>query len=310
MRSTARDATVLNTVRRVTREDAVPALNPSPRMSESRSTSTRDDSGYLLGSSTPEVERLIAQAQLFEREVEWLLAEIRPRPGTAAIDVGCGPVGILPALVRHLGPTSRVVGVDSDPTMADHAIATCRSQQLDNVEVRIDDASAIGLPADSFDLAHARLLLINVANPIEVLCELVRLTRPGGTVAVQEIDWVTWQCEPPHPAWVALRDLLHQLWASRGFDPYLGRRLPRMLAASGLTDVQAMVHAGVDDRTQPYQRLIVEFATRFTPQLASLGLATAQEVASLSGQLSEHLDDPGTIVVRAMNVQAWGRVPG
>ena len=55
--------------------------------------------------------------------------------------------------------------------------------------------------------------------------------RPGGVVAVQEVDWLSWQCEPALPAWTALREVLRALWHSRGLDPDIGRRLPTLLRA-------------------------------------------------------------------------------
>lgn len=50
------------------------------------------------------------------------------------------------------------------------------------------DATATGLPDHSFDLVHARTLLLNVQNPREMLAEMVRIAKPGGLVVVQEPD--------------------------------------------------------------------------------------------------------------------------
>lgn len=157
-----------------------------------------------------------------------------------------------------------------------------------------------------FDLAHIRLLLVNIAEPAAVLAEAVRLLRPGGVVAVQEVDWLSWQCEPPHPAWDELRDALRQRWNRNRFDPCIGRRLPRLLIDAGLTDVQAMAHAGIDNTANPYQRLILTFADRFGDDLHKLGLLDRARQTELIRTLSNHLDQPDTVVVRAMTVQAWG----
>ena len=46
-------------------------------------------------------------------------------------------------------------------------------------------------------------------DPLAVLREAAAIVRPGGTVAVQEVDWLSWQCEPAHPAWTELRDDPH-----------------------------------------------------------------------------------------------------
>ena len=71
-----------------------------------------------------------------------------------------------------------------------------------------------------------------------------------------------------------------------------------------------MSHAGIDMVDDWYQRLIISFAEMFRPRIVEAGLATADELDSLVAELGEHLATPGTVVVRALTVQAWGRVPG
>jgi SAM-dependent methyltransferase len=262
---------------------------------------------YLLGSQESEIDRLRSQARLFEREVAWMFDQIGAAPGGAAADIGCGPIGILPQLRRHVGPHGRVVGVDVDPVMLGHA-----SHAIDALGLRAElvqgDAASTGLQAASFDLAHVRLVLVNVAHPRDVVRELVRIVRPGGVVAVEEIDWLSWQCEPPLPAWTELRRLLERLWNSRGGDPCIGRRLPALLTEAGVRDVHAVAHAGIDGHDEPYRRLITDFADRFAGQLVELGLVTAHDLGELVDAVNDHLERPSTIVVRAMTVQAWGIV--
>ena len=57
---------------------------------------------------------------------------------------------------------------------------------LANVEVVAADARHTGLPSGTFDLVHARTLLVNIPEPAEVVAEMVRLAKPGGWVASQE----------------------------------------------------------------------------------------------------------------------------
>ncbi len=169
---------------------------------------------------------------------------------------------------------------------------------------------ATGLPRDTFDLAHVRLLLVNVPDPAAVLAELVALVRPGGTVAVQEVDWISWQCQPPHPAWERLRNLMWRWWDLHGLDPYLGRRLPAMLRDAGLDDVRSMGHTGLDGADDPHQDLLLQFARRFHDDLVAGQLIGEHQLDLLIDAVDRHLADPTTTVVRALTVQAWGRKPG
>jgi hypothetical protein len=53
------------------------------------------ESEYVMGSGGPELARLVQQAHLFEAESRALLQNADLRPGMKAVDVGCGPVGVL-----------------------------------------------------------------------------------------------------------------------------------------------------------------------------------------------------------------------
>jgi SAM-dependent methyltransferase len=265
--------------------------------------------GYLLGSSDHERQRLLEQAQMFERDLGWLIGELGDLDIESAVDVGCGPRGILPALADIVGPSGSVIGIDADATMIAQAAEECASLGLSNVTCRTGEATELELTDSSVDLAHVRLVLVNVATPSAVISELVRVTRPGGLVIAQEYDLISWECEPCHPSFAALREAMITLWASRGFDGHIGRRLPRLFSEAGLVEVNASAHVGIDDRHFWNQRLLSDFARRFAPQLVGLGIVSDRELATHLDALADHLDRPDTIVIRPMLVQAWGTVP-
>ena len=83
-----------------------------------------------------------------------------------------------------------------------------------------------------------------------------------------------------------------------------------LLRTAGLCEVEATVRAGIDGAGHPYRRLILTFAERFRDRILTAGLATAGELDALVAAVDRHLADPGTVVVRAMTVQAWGRSGG
>ena len=264
---------------------------------------------YLLGPSADEGARLLAQSELLNDETQWLLDRVDVPVGGRGVDLACGPLGILPQLAARVGPCGAVVGVDRSPEMLDHAAGLVRERGLRNVELVAGDATATGLPRAAFDLVHVRLLLVNVPDPVAVVTEAAALVRPGGTVALHEVDWISWQCEPPHPAWDRLRELLAGLWRARGLDTCIGRRLPSLLRGAGLRDVRATAHAGIDGSDVWYQRLLLTFVERFADRIVDGGLARRDEIDALASALTRHLAQPDTIVIRALSVQAWGRRP-
>src|SRR5262249_2668406 len=153
----------------------------------------------------------------------------------------------------RVGVTGQTVGVDNEARMIAMAREVVAERNLTNLTLVEAEAAGTGLKPASFDFAHARLLLVNVRDPERVVSELSALVRPGGVVALEEVDWVSWICQPPHPAWDRLRDALREFRGRRGLDVHMGRRLPGLLCGAGLDDVAfravcpTYIHGGVDD---------------------------------------------------------------
>jgi hypothetical protein len=58
---------------------------------------------YLLGDSGAELAHLVAQAEVYAEEARQLLDLIGVGPGAAAVDIGCGVLGICTCCAN--GPT-------------------------------------------------------------------------------------------------------------------------------------------------------------------------------------------------------------
>ena len=108
------------------------------------------------------------------------------KPGIAAVDVGCGVLGVLHLLAERIGTRGRVVGLDREPRILEAGPGLAEQRGLD-VEFVEADATASGLPADAYDLVHARTLLLKVSNPQEILAEMIRIARPGGLRALRDM---------------------------------------------------------------------------------------------------------------------------
>jgi len=264
---------------------------------------------YVLGASTIERERLLKQCDLFRPEARVMLDRIGVGRDWWTIDVGCGPLGILDLLAERTGAGAEVIGLERDPNMLEFGHELMAERKLDSVRLIQGDARHTGLPDSSFDLAHARLLLVNVPEPDGVVSELARITRPGGWVASEEVDWISWVCDPIHPAWARLIDINADIWRKRGMDVNVGRRLPRMLKEAGLTDIQFRAHAPVFGHGDSYQYLLLAFSEINREEMIATGYTTAAEYNELTSSLRAHLEDEGTFVTWSMFYQAWGRKP-
>ncbi len=160
----------------------------------------------------------------------------------------------------------------------------------------------------TFDLVHARTLLLNVSNPHEILAAMVRMARPGGVVAVQEPDASAWTCDPPHPAWDILRTEILNAYRRTGKDFSIGRRVARMLRDAGLDDVGVRATARVTKVGDYYQTFLLTIASLVRDSITSGSNITNDEFESYSAALRAHLDTPDTLTCQPLMWQAWGRV--
>ncbi len=180
---------------------------------------------------------------------------------------------------------------------------------LDNVEIVRADARQTGLPADSFDLVHARTLLINLPDPAEVVAEMVRLARPGGWVAGLEPDGQAAFCYPPHPAFDRLSQLLAAAFSRNGADRLIGRRMTELYRQAGLEDIGVEARATLYPTGHSRRTLRADLVRALRPHVLEMGLADERELDDLDAALRTHLQDPNVIVMPVLNFLAWGRKP-
>jgi SAM-dependent methyltransferase len=264
---------------------------------------------YALGSSLGESARLQRQAEELAADSAALLDLVGLRPGQAAIDLGCGPRGIVDLLAERVTPTGRVAGLDADPAHTAMAAEFAAGRGLTGVEVITADARATGLPAGSFDLVHARTLLVNLPDPAAVAAEMVRLARPGGWVASMEPDTEHVLCYPPHPAFDRLCEIFAVAFRRNGADPWIGRRVPELLRQAGLTDVEVEARVQMYPPGNTRRTVRLDLVRAMRPQVLEMGLAGAAELDELDSAARAHLTSPQTIVIFGLLFLTWGRKP-
>jgi arsenite methyltransferase len=116
-------------------------------------------------------------------------AALGASPGERVLDVGCGPGFYCLELLKDVGPSGSVVGVDSSPPML--ALAGRRCAGHDNIELREGDATSVPAEDASFDAALTVQVQEYVADVATALGELHRALKPGGRVLVFDVDWAT-----------------------------------------------------------------------------------------------------------------------
>jgi len=136
-----------------------------------------------------------------------------------------------------VGPRGRVVGIDSDVRMVEHARRQAKQGNMGHVQFQEGSL----LPGESlgrYDLVIGRLVTAVQPEPTAFLRHAASFVSPGGTIAVMEVGWNlcrTWT----DPALPLYDDLIHQhisLIKKLGFDAELGSHLIGTFRQSGLAE--------------------------------------------------------------------------
>jgi ubiquinone/menaquinone biosynthesis C-methylase UbiE len=192
--------------------------------------------GYLM-ESPQEGERLHQKTDLAFAESNLRLAGLRP--GMQSIDVGCG-IGMLTVLMHRISGHAKTVGVDGSASRIEAARRRV-PPRLSGVEFVTADIRVLPQDDDIFDFSWSRFVFEYLRDPAMVLTEMKRVTRPGGVVAVADLDS---QLLNFHPQSAPTAERMHQalhLLADHGFDPCVGRKLYALFVKAGLRDIKATV---------------------------------------------------------------------
>jgi trans-aconitate methyltransferase len=230
-------------------------------------------------------------------------------PGASWIDIGCG-TGVLTSAVLGTCDPSRIVGLDSAAAL----LETARSRVADpRASFKQGDAQAIPEGDNAFDVAVSGLLLNFVPDKAAAVGEMVRVVRPGGTVALYVWDYAG-----------HMQAMRYFFDAATALDPKASeyddgvkapvcrpKPLSALLARAGLAEVEV--------RAIDIPTAFENFDDYWTPFLGGTGSAP-KYCMSLGEEARDRLRDTvrgrlptgpdGEILLAARAWAAKGRVPG
>jgi len=261
------------------------------------------DDGYLLDNAAAAAgTRLGALAALFDPSTFRHIEALGIAPGWTCWEVGAGGPSVVRWLAGRVGAGGRVLATDIDVSWAREAAGPA-------IEVRRHDVGREAPPEERFDLVHARLVLVHVADRDAALRSMVGALRPGGWLVVEDADPALQPLScidpqgPDEDLANRLRTGFRTLLAARQVDLAYGRKLPRLLRASGLTDVAADAYFPV--AMAACAPLEATTLAMIRGDLVRHGIATDEEVdRHLANVAAGRLD-----LAQPPMISAWGRAP-
>jgi ubiquinone/menaquinone biosynthesis C-methylase UbiE len=134
---------------------------------------------------TRQAEAFASLRELHSRErITRLVNAINPLPASHALEIATGPGHVAMALAERC---ALVVGVDLTDAPLAIAERTRRERNLANVRFQRADAEQLPFADAEFDIVLCRFAFHHFEDPAIPLREMIRVCRPGGRIAVEDI---------------------------------------------------------------------------------------------------------------------------
>ncbi|MCG8402656.1 MAG: demethylmenaquinone methyltransferase [Firmicutes bacterium] len=195
----------------------------------------------------------------FRRHKAWrknTMERMSVQPGQSALDVCCGTGDWTIALAGAVGPGGRVYGLDFSPNMLKVAGTKVEARGLGQVELVRGNAMELPFADNTFDHVTIGFGLRNVPDHMQVLREMRRVAKPGGTVVCLETSQPTipvyrqfyhayFRYIMPVLGKILARSYKEYSWLQESSSQFPGRReLAEMFRAAGLVNVEVRSYTG------------------------------------------------------------------
>ena len=248
-------------------------------------------SGYVHGTDGEEQQRLEnLNAITNESFIEYLGL----RGDESVCDFGCG-LGYLDAQIAERFPGVCLNGIERCEEYC--AIASRRTARHGGIRIVLGDVMSSGLPDEVFDVTFCRYLLEHVTSPQRAAREMVRVTKGGGRIIVQENDLHNVLYHPEIGGHREVLQAFCDLQIGLGGDPFIGRKLFSLfdLREVSAIDLHLAPEVYTGRQPGPYTAWIsnsVRILRAAREVLVARGLVTYIEIDSVLSEMEDRIREP------------------
>ncbi|MDY7008020.1 MAG: class I SAM-dependent methyltransferase [Cyanobacteriota bacterium] len=230
-----------------------------------------------------ELERLQAIEQIFDPKTRELILTtgITEKWQCLEVGAGAGAMRLTPRsanakwLATVVGDSGKVVAVDLDTRF----LAKIKSSNIDILEA---DFCHLALESKSFDLIHARCLLIHIPDFQLALSKMVDLLKPGGWLVIEEPDFSaakaiagdSQMCQSVNKVNLAIE----KMFADRGTDYALGAKLPEILQKYDWQKLSVENDAPISPGRSEIAKMMKMSAIQLTEKYIATGKASHSDI--------------------------------
>jgi ubiquinone/menaquinone biosynthesis C-methylase UbiE len=232
------------------------------------------------------------------------LSTLSIRPGERVLDVGCG-TGVVTRDIAHLlSNDGYVLGLEPNPYLVAEGRRIAADEGVDGaVEWAFADARRLPIADAAFDVVICATVLAHIPDGAAAVPELVRVLRPGGRLAVFEIDPESFLLA--HPDRPMTRRILAAA-TDQGFaNAEVARRLPSLLRAAGVEDVHLRAFTSLETDRQGFLARAAELRPVVAAQAGAITQVEGDRwLAQLHAEMAA-----GRFLAGTTYVYAWGTKP-
>ena len=192
-------------------------------------------SHYLHGSAPAEQSRLSRLNDLLNARC---FPKLKLEEGFRILDVGSGLGQLTYRMSESAGPHGFCLGIERDTNQ----LSVARKNHVArNLEFRQGDALDLPLTSqefESFNFTHARFLLEHLSNPAKAVSEMVNSLEPGGRIFLADDDHQSLTLFPEPLGFQGLWSAYMDSFLEVGNDPFIGRKLTKLLVDQGTRNVR------------------------------------------------------------------------
>lgn len=244
-----------------------------------------------------EAERTDAGAQVYDPVTTRRLRALGAGPGVRCLEVGAGTGTVARWLLEEAG-AEEVVALDRDTT----ALSSLRHPRLRVVTADLTDP---GLDPGTFDLVHARFVLMHLRERRRLVSRLAGWLNPGGRLLLGDAVELPDALDTSSPYRRTMDAMWQALRTTIGTDITSVPAYPHLLRGAGLERVAAETYGPPLVAKGPMARFWAQTWSRMRPELEDTGLVDGDTI----DQALAYLASPRLAELGPGMVLAWGRRP-
>ncbi|KAF5261796.1 hypothetical protein FOXYS1_7495 [Fusarium oxysporum] len=168
-----------------------------------------------------------------------LQAIVKENPKIKLLDVGAGSGTISASLAKYM-PEGEVTATDISDEILVRAKEYAESQGVSNIKFQQANVFKLPFPDAEFDVTHAHQVLCHLDAPVDAIREMLRVTKPGGTLSLRESDMHMWCIWPELPALLKFHELQVKNISGKGGQDKGGRSAMKDRSLTGFARDKAI----------------------------------------------------------------------